>query len=151
MLLPADITVPEKRKAGGSIPPLTTSFGLVLSTLTSANADLALSCPQPSSDHDRPCVTVVGRSLSHVDRTSRLRASGLRPLRPELAVALSVCPSSQLAQRATGRARWRLYGDVAVRVRCTVRRISSSGAVVRIGSGWTNVPDWSSLDDAARR
>jgi hypothetical protein len=53
--------------------------------LTSTDADWAPSCPQLSSDHDCPCVTVVGRSLSHADRTSRLGASVSRPLRPELA------------------------------------------------------------------
>jgi hypothetical protein len=46
-------------------------------------------CLQPPSDHDCPCVTVVGRSLSHADRTSRLRAPGSRPLRPRLAVLLA--------------------------------------------------------------
>ena len=44
---------------------------------------------QPSSDHDCPRVTVVDRSLSHVDRTPRLSAPGSRPLRPRLAVPLS--------------------------------------------------------------
>jgi hypothetical protein len=43
---------------------------------------------QPPSDHDSPCVTVVGRSLSHADRTPSLRAPGSRPLRPELAALL---------------------------------------------------------------
>jgi hypothetical protein len=38
---------------------------------------------QPPSDHDCPCVTVVGRSLSHADRTPCLRAPGSRPLRPD--------------------------------------------------------------------
>ena len=78
----------EKRKVGSSTLPLTTSFGRVSSALTSANADWALPRLQPPSDHDCPCVTVVGRSLSHADRTPCLRAPGLRPLRPELAVAL---------------------------------------------------------------
>ena len=44
---------------------------------------MALSCPQTSSDHDCPCVTVVGRSLSHADRTPCLCAPGSRPLRPD--------------------------------------------------------------------
>ncbi|MFZ0002273.1 MAG: hypothetical protein WAK76_22500 [Trebonia sp.] len=72
------IPIPEKRKVGSSTLPLTTSFRLVSSTLTRENANWALSCPQLSTDHDFPCVTVVGRSLSHADRTSRLRvlASG---------------------------------------------------------------------------
>jgi hypothetical protein len=73
---------PEKRKVDSSILSLTTSCGLVSSTLTSANAYSALSCPKPSSDYDCPCVTVVGRSLSHADRTSCLGAHGSRPLRP---------------------------------------------------------------------
>jgi hypothetical protein len=75
-------------------------------------------------------------------------ASGPRPwpLRSELAAPLSVCQSSQLAQCATGRARWRLYGDVAVRVRCTVRRTSTgaqffgsvqAGPTFLIGPLWT--------------
>ena len=57
-----DVALPEKRKVGSSTLPLTTSFGLVSSALTSANADWVLSCPQPPSDHDSLCVTVVGRS-----------------------------------------------------------------------------------------
>ena len=118
---------PEKRKVGSSTLPLTTSFGLVSSALTSANADWALPCLQPSSDHDCPCVTVVGRSLSHADRTPCLGAPGSRPLRPELAAPLGVWPSSQLAECAAGRRCWRLCGDVAVLPCCTVYRISSSG------------------------
>ncbi len=62
-----------------------TSSRLASSALTSANAYWSLWCPQPSSDHDCPCVTAVGRSLSHADRTPRLRARGSRPLSPELA------------------------------------------------------------------
>lgn len=53
---------------------LTTSFGLVSSVLTSANVDWALPCWQPPSNHDCPCVAMVGRSLSHADRTPCLRA-----------------------------------------------------------------------------
>ena len=37
-----------------------------------------------------------------------------RLLRPELAAALGVWPSSQLAERAGARRGWRLCGDVAV-------------------------------------
>ena len=70
VVLGRDVCQPEKRKVGSSTLPLTTSFGLVSSALTSANAYLALSCPQPLSDHDCPCVTVVSRLLSHADRTS---------------------------------------------------------------------------------
>ena len=73
---------PEKRKVGSSTLPLTTSFGPVSSALTSAIADLVLSRLQPPSDHDCPCVTVVGRPLSHADRTSCLRAPGSRSLCP---------------------------------------------------------------------
>ena len=61
---------PEKRKVDSSILSLTTSFGLVSSALTRTNADWASWCLQPSSDHDCPCVTMVGRPLSHADRTS---------------------------------------------------------------------------------
>jgi hypothetical protein len=68
-----DQNSPEKRKVGSSTLPLTTSFGLVSSALTSANAYWALSCLQASSDHDCPCVTVVVRVLSHADRTPRGR------------------------------------------------------------------------------
>ena len=57
---------------------MTTSFGLVSSTLTSANAVWVPWYLQRSSDHDCPCVTVVGRSLSHADRTSCLGAPVLR-------------------------------------------------------------------------
>ena len=80
---------PEKRKVGSSTLPLTTSSGQVLSALISANAAPALSCLQQPSAHDGPCVTVVGRSLSHADRTPRLSAPGSPPLRPDLAVSLS--------------------------------------------------------------
>ena len=80
---------PEKRKVGSSTLPLTTSFGLVSNALTSANTVGALPCLSLSSDHDCPRVTVVGRSLSHADRTPRLSAPGSRPLRPDLAVSLS--------------------------------------------------------------
>jgi hypothetical protein len=38
---------------------------------------------QLPSDHDCPCVTVVGRSLSHADRTPASVPPGSRPLRPE--------------------------------------------------------------------
>ena len=75
---PGPANPPEKRKVDSSILSLTTSFGLVSSALTRANADLALSCSQPLGDHDCPCVTVVGRPLSHADRTPRRAASGGR-------------------------------------------------------------------------
>jgi hypothetical protein len=86
---------PEKRKVGTSTLPLTTSFGLVPSALTSANADLALSCLQPPSDHDYPYVTVVGRSLSHADprRASVLRIAALSP---ELTGAAGTLTSADL-------------------------------------------------------
>ena len=67
------VAQPEKRKVGSSTLPLTTSFGRLPSALTSTDADWALSYLQPSSNHNCPCVTVVGRSLSHADRTSRRR------------------------------------------------------------------------------
>ena len=71
---------PEKRKVGSSTLPLTTSFGLVFSALTSVNADWALSCLQPSSDHDCPSVTVVGRSLSHgIARRALVWSAASRP------------------------------------------------------------------------
>jgi len=66
----------EKRKVGSSTLPLTTSFWTSSSALTSANTDCALPCLQPLSDHDCPCVTVIGRSPSHADRTPCLRALG---------------------------------------------------------------------------
>ena len=76
---------PEKRKVGSSTLPLTTGCGLASSALTSANAYRAIWCLQPLSAPACPCVTVVGRSLSHVDRTSRsseasLDAHALLPL-----------------------------------------------------------------------
>jgi len=73
VVLERTVCQPEKRKVDSSILSLTTSFGQVSSALISANANPALSCPQPSSDHDYPCMTVVGRSLSHADRTPRGR------------------------------------------------------------------------------
>ena len=66
---------PEKRKVGSSALPLTTSSRLVSSALNSTSADWAHWCLQSSSDHDCPCVTLVGRSLSHADRTSSPAAS----------------------------------------------------------------------------
>ena len=84
----SDVALPEKRKVGSSTLPLTTNWGLVFSALTSVNAAQPLPCRSPSSDYGCPCVTVVGRSLSHADRTTRLPASGPRHLRSELAVAL---------------------------------------------------------------
>ena len=102
----AAVCQPEKRKVGSSTLPLTTSFGQVSSALTSANADQALSYPQPSSDHDCPCVAVVGRSLSHADRTSCLRAPGSRPLRPELTMRRGrPGPTRRPRPRATARTR----------------------------------------------
>jgi hypothetical protein len=63
-------------------------------------------------------VTVVGRSLSHVDRTSCRCAPGSRPLRPELAAPLGVWLSSQLAWIVGGCDSWRLCGGVVVLRRC---------------------------------
>src|SRR5690348_2157852 len=80
----------EKRKVGSSTLPLTTSFRLASSALTSADAFRAFFCPRPSSDYDCPCVTVVRRSLSHEDRTPGLHSPGSGPLHPEPA-ALSGC------------------------------------------------------------
>jgi hypothetical protein len=37
-------------------------------------------CLQPSGNPDCPCVTVVSRLLSHVNRTSRFDAPGAQPL-----------------------------------------------------------------------
>ena len=118
---------PEKRKVGSSILSLTTSFGPVSSALTSADSGWALLCLQPPGDRDYPRATVVGRSLSHADRTPCLHALGSRPLRPELAAPLGVWLSSQLAECATGRRCWRLCEDVAVLPCRAVYRISSSG------------------------
>jgi hypothetical protein len=75
----------EKRKVDSSILSLTTTtYGRVRSALTSTNAYLALSCPQPSGDRSCPCVTVVRHPLSHADRTPRasggLFAPNLRPV-----------------------------------------------------------------------
>ena len=63
----------EKRKVDSSILSLTTSCGLASSALTSVNVDWMISSCNRSSDNDYPCVTVVGRSLSHADRALRLR------------------------------------------------------------------------------
>jgi hypothetical protein len=62
------------------------------------------------------------------------------PLRPELAAPLGVWPSSQLAQCAAGRGRWRLEGDVALLSCCTVCRISSSGPGRSDRFSWTTLP-----------
>jgi hypothetical protein len=145
-----DVALPEKRKVGSSTLPLTTSFGLASGALTSVNADLALSRLQPSSDRDCPCVAVVGRLLSHADRTLRVRASRWPPLRPELAAPQGVWLSSQLAWCAGGRARWRLCGGVAALPCFTIYRHSSSEPAVRIGSSWTNVYGRTCLDGIVR-
>jgi hypothetical protein len=89
---------------------------------------------QPPSDHDCPCVTVVGRSLSHADRTPCLRALGSRHLRPELAAPLGVWMSSQLARCVDGRGGWRLSGAVAV-LGCCTSPASSAHAPVAVPSG----------------
>jgi len=59
----------EKRKVGGSTPPLTTTYRSVPSALTSANTYLARSYPRSRRDRGCPFVTVVRHPLSHVDRT----------------------------------------------------------------------------------
>ena len=131
---------------------------------TSSNADRALSCLQRSSDPDCPCVTVVGRSLSHADRTSRLQAPGSRPLRPELAAPLGVWPSSQLARCADSRASWRLSGATAVHDCCTAPAspAHATGAVLtrfspfrrgigRVGARCASVLAVSLVADAGRR
>jgi hypothetical protein len=56
---------------------------------------------------------VVGRSLSHADRTSCLGGPGSRPLRSKLAAPPGLWPRSQLARCASGRAGWRLSRGVA--------------------------------------
>ena len=66
---PPTLCQPEKRKADSSILSLTTGFRLVSSALTSVNTGWVLPRLSLSSDHECPCVTVVGRSLSHADRT----------------------------------------------------------------------------------
>ena len=118
---------PEKRKVDSSILSLTTSFGQVSSALISANADPTLSYPQPSSDHDYPCVTVVGRSLSHADRTSHRRASGSRPLRPELQAVLGDWLSAQLASAVHGCTSWRLSGARCRLLCCTAVHFCQAG------------------------
>jgi hypothetical protein len=93
---------PEKRKVGSSILPLTTISGPVPSALNSTNANWTLSRLSPRSNHDWPYVTVVGRSLSHADRTSCHGAAGSRPLRPALATVLGRWLLSQLSESANG-------------------------------------------------
>jgi len=67
----------EKRKVGGSTPPLTTIQLAIDEALTSAKADWTFPCLSQASDHDCPHATVVGRSLSHADRTPCFRVPGL--------------------------------------------------------------------------
>ena len=67
---------PEKRKVGGSTPPLTTIRLATDEALTSANTDWTLPYLSQSSDHDCPCVTAVGRSLSHADSHACLGVPG---------------------------------------------------------------------------
>jgi hypothetical protein len=79
----------------------------------------------------QPAVSLVKAGLLIV--WLQLNVSGFRPVlacgwhgdapRCELAALLGVWPSSRLAQCATGRDRWRLYGDVAVLPCRAVRRI----------------------------
>ena len=82
-----------------------TSFGLVSGALTSVNADSALQCLRPSSDHDCPCVTVVGRSLSHVDRTPCLRALGSLSTRRRLSGNKPTRTLQGMARVRSGRTR----------------------------------------------
>ncbi len=91
-LLGAVIPPTEKRKVGSSPPPLTTSYRRASSALTSANVYCVLWCLQTSSDHDCPCVTVVGRSLSHADRTWSSRWSCAHPRRARHPGRLQLVP-----------------------------------------------------------
>jgi hypothetical protein len=50
---------PEKRKVGGSTPPLTTSFELMSSALTITDADSALSHARHRSDVAPTCHRIV--------------------------------------------------------------------------------------------
>jgi predicted ATPase len=56
----------EKRKVGGSTPPLTTPIHC---TLTCANELQMFRASVQDSDLPRPCLTLVYRAASHVDRT----------------------------------------------------------------------------------
>ena len=107
---------------------------------------------QPRSRHLRCCPRVAVVSLSRPPHRAR---GGHGPLRPELAALLGVWLSSQLARCAGGRVCWRLSGGVAVLPCCTPSATRSAlaarGMVVRIGSAWTNMHDWSCLYDAVRR
>ena len=73
---------PEKRKVDSSILSLSTTYGQVRSALTSANAYLAFSFPQPSGDRGCSCVTVVRHPLSHAPpcASGGLSASNLWPV-----------------------------------------------------------------------
>ena len=114
---------PEKRKVDSSILSLTTSFGLVSGALTSVNADSALQCLQPSSDHDCPCVTVVGRSLSHVDRTPCLRALGSLSTRRRLSGNKPTRTLQGMARVRSGQASaWPLSSGRSVRRGSRIKR-----------------------------
>jgi hypothetical protein len=118
-----DVALPEKRKVDSSILSLTTRFGPVSGALTRVNADSALQCLQPSSDHDCPCVTVVGRSLSHVDRTPCLRALGSLSTRRRLFGSKPTRTLQGMARVRSGQASaWPLSSGRSVRRGSRIKR-----------------------------
>ena len=68
---------PEKRKVGGSIPPLTTTLDPTYGPVTCKDAPEPMPAPGTPSDRDDPLVTVVRCTVVHAGCTSlrRLKAA----------------------------------------------------------------------------
>ena len=59
----------EKRKVGGSTPPLTTRSDQAILPSTSGNVIFRLTWPLPINARPRPLKTAAGRPLVHVECT----------------------------------------------------------------------------------
>jgi len=60
---------PEKRKAGGSTPPLTTVSTITLRPSDQGKRERGLPVVIAMTDSDGPCLSAGRRALSHADRT----------------------------------------------------------------------------------
>jgi hypothetical protein len=67
--LPGLAKPPEKRKVGGSTPPLTTTIARLSNLLTCGNATLEITAPIALPARSGPFTTAVFRPLLHVDCT----------------------------------------------------------------------------------
>jgi hypothetical protein len=80
---------------------------------------------QPARIQVSRCVRLSGSDRDFPALTGLSGTRRARPLRPELAAPLGVCPSPLLGRCAGGRAGWRLSGDVAVLCCCTAPALSA--------------------------